>query len=256
MSGSQPLTDAVEELQQQLQAARDELQAFTYAVSHDLRAPLRHINAFAQIIEEDWPDLPAEVAGHLATIRQSAQLLTRQLDGLTALSRVAQQPLEIKPVNVAAVLADAIAARAQEVRLPPVDWQIAESLPLLWADAAMLRQVLDRVLDNAIKFTHTRNRALIRVDGEQQPDGSASLAIADNGVGFPPEQGSQLFKPFARLHSAREFEGLGLGLVMSRKRMARMGARMDITAEPDRGCTVRLVFPAPPALPSPHGKVL
>lgn len=241
-----PASDAVANLQRELQAARDELQAFTYTVSHDLRAPLRHINAFAQIIEEDWPDLPEEVAGHLSTIRQSAQLLTRQLDGLTALSRLAQLPLSMAVLDVSAVVADRVAMLSQGLGSRHIDWQLAPDLPQVWADEAMLQLVLGHVLDNAAKFTRSRDPARIQVGGERLSDGSGVLTIADNGVGFKPEQASQLFKVFARLHSVREFDGLGLGLVMSHKLMARMGGEIQITAEPDRGCTVQLRLMAPP----------
>lgn len=238
--------DTVADLKRELQVARDELQAFTSTVSHDLRAPLRHINAFAQIIEEDWPDLPAEVAGHLTSIRQSAQLLTRQLDGLTSLSRLAQQPLHRALLDASALVADAAATLSQDQLPRQIDWQIASELPQVWADAAMMQQVLGCVLDNAAKFTRCRNPALIQVGGECLPDGGAVLTIADNGVGFKSEQADQLFKVFARLHPVHEFDGLGLGLVLSRKLMARMGASIAITAEPGRGCTVQLRFLAPP----------
>ena len=241
-----PASDAVANLQRELQAARDELQAFTYTVSHDLRAPLRHINAFAQIIEEDWLTMPPEVAGHLATIRQSAQLLTRQLDGLTALSRLAQAPLHMALLDASALVADRVAALSQNQIDRQIDWQLASGLPQVWADAAMLQQVLGHVLDNAAKFTRPRNPARIQIGGERLLAGGAVLTIADNGVGFKPGQADQLFKVFARLHPAREFDGLGLGLVMSHRLMARMGGDIQITAEPDRGCTVQLRFRTPP----------
>ncbi|MBP9736881.1 MAG: two-component sensor histidine kinase [Rhodoferax sp.] len=241
-----PESDSVADLQRALQAARDELQAFTYTVSHDLRAPLRHINAFAQIIEEDWLTMPPEVAGHLATIRQSAQLLTRQLDGLTALSRLAQAPLHMALLNASALVADGVTALSQGHGSRQIDWQLAPGLPEIWADEAMLQQVLGHVLDNAAKFTRPRNPARIQIGGDRLPAGGAVLTIADNGVGFKPGQADQLFKVFARLHPAREFDGLGLGLVMSHKLMARMGGGIQITAEPDRGCTVRLRLMAPP----------
>jgi two-component system OmpR family sensor kinase len=238
--------DPIAVLQRELQLARDELQAFTYTVSHDLRAPLRHIQAFTQIIEEDWPAMPAEVTGHLVTIRQSAQLLTRQLDGLTALSRLAQLPLRLALVDVAASVADAVASLTSAAEPRHIDWQIAPQLPPLWADAVMLRQVLGCVLDNAVKFTRPGSRAMIQIGGDRLPDGAGILTIADKGVGFKPAQASQLFKVFARLHPAREFDGLGLGLVTCRKLMARMGGGIEITAEPERGCTVTLRFSAAP----------
>ena len=234
------------DLHHQLEACRTELQEFTYTVSHDLRAPLRHINAFAQIIEEDWPDMPTEMAGHLATIRQSAQLLTQQLDGLTALSRLAQQPLHLAPVCTYTLVRHAVATASQAAPARQIDWQITPALAQPWADTAMLQQVLAQLLDNAVKFTRTRQLAQIAVLGTAAPDGQVTLTVSDNGVGFKPEQASQLFKVFARLHPARDFAGLGLGLVTCRKLMARMGGQIEISAQPDGGCSVQLHFPAWP----------
>jgi len=236
------------DLQRELQAAREELQAFTYSVSHDLRAPLRHIHAFAQIIEEDWPTLPSEVAQHLATIRQSAQLLTRQLDGLTALSRLGQLPLQPGLVDLPPLLATLVAElMVQQGRgNDRIDWQIAPGLPQPWADAAMLQQVLRQVLDNAIKFSGGQALARIAVSGALQPDGRVRLTVQDNGVGFAAQRAGGLFQVFARLHPAREFDGLGLGLVLCRKLMTRMGGQIGISAQPHLGCQVQLDFAARP----------
>lgn len=238
-----PASDAVANLQRELQAARDELQAFTYTVSHDLRAPLRHINAFAQIIEEDWPDMPGEMAGHLATIRQSAQLLTQQLDGLTALSRLGQQRPHMVVVNTLALVQGLV---DDVVRLLPqrrIDWQLATDLPALWGDADLLRQALALVLDNACKFTRHQQVAQIGVAWSAVDDGHCCLRVYDNGVGFNPAQADQLFKVFARLHPPREFEGLGLGLVQCRKLIEGMGGRISIAAAVDAGCEVCLTLP-------------
>lgn len=240
--GSEALTQAqIAELTRQRDAAHAELQAFTYTVSHDLRAPLRHINAFAQIIEEDWPAMPPEVAGHLATIRQSAQLLTQQLDGLTALSRLAQQPVNLEPVALAALVRSGVEALTQANPQRALAWQVAADLPTVQADASLLRQVLALLLDNACKFTRPRHPAQISLSWAALPDGhSGCLRVQDNGVGFNPQQADQLFKVFARLHPTREFEGLGLGLVMCRKLLERMGGHISITAEPGAGCCVTL----------------
>ncbi|MDR3371406.1 ATP-binding protein [Rhodoferax sp.] len=252
------------QLQRELDAARAELQDFTSTVSHDLRAPLRHITSFAQVIAEDWPDMPDEVAGHLGTIREAAQLLSRQLDGLTQLSRLGTRALDIQPVNVSA-LAQAVVDELGPQAGPNVQWQIAADVPLVLADADLLRQVLTHLLDNALKFSRGRasrqiSLAWTNVEGQSgSVQGAESgvehgadaatccFSIRDNGVGFRPEQAQRLFKVFAKLHPAREFEGLGLGLVTCRKIIGRLGGSIRIQGAADAGCQVMLWLPAAPA---------
>jgi len=250
-AGAQPDADGdalLTHLQQQLAACRTELQEFTYTVSHDLRAPLRHINAFAQIIEEDWPAMPPEMAGHLATIRQSAQLLTRQLDGLTTLSRLGLQPLQLRPVATATVVQEVVDDLVRQWPQRDMIWQLAPDLPAVWADAGMLRLVLALLLDNACKFTRHRSPAQISVGWTALASGQCCISVQDNGVGFNPAQAGQLFKVFARLHPQRDFEGLGLGLVQCRKLLQRMGGRISIAAAPNAGCEVTFTLPAAPAV--------
>ena len=230
-------------LQCELDAVRQELQEFTYAVSHDLRAPLRHIKAFAQIIQEDLPDLPADLAGHLATIGQSAQLLTLQLDGLTALSRLALQPVKLVPVDTRLLLLSVVDELTQLCAPRVLQWQMAAEWPTLQADTGLLRQVLAQVLDNACKFTRSRNPALISLSWTPSTHGRCSLNVQDNGVGFQSEQAGQLFKVFARLHPAREFDGLGLGLVSCRRMLARINGDIGISAAPGAGCLVCIGLP-------------
>jgi light-regulated signal transduction histidine kinase (bacteriophytochrome) len=233
----------VAELQRQLDAARTELQDFTTTVSHDLRAPLRHIKAFAQVIAEDWPDMPSEVAGHLATIAQSAQLLTSQLDGLTNLSRLGLQPINLQAVEVGALVqqvADELVAQHPQ---QAVQWQLAHDVPLVLADAALLRQVLVHVLDNALKFSRGRELAQVALTWQTVQAGRCQICITDNGVGFAHERADKLFKVFGKLHPAREFSGLGLGLVTSCKIMDRIGGTIDIDGAVANGCCVTLELP-------------
>ncbi len=250
--GAWPVHDAqVAELRQQLEAARTELQEFTYTVSHDLRAPLRHINAFAQIIEEDLPDMPTDIAGHLATIRQSAQLLTQQLDGLTVLSRLGLQAMHVEPVDTGAVVRSTIDALCLQLLPRQLQWQVADDFPLVLADAGLLGQVLTQMLDNACKFTRGREPATINVSWTALPDRRCGLSVQDNGVGFKPEQASQLFKVFAKLHPSREFDGLGLGLVLCRKMLLSMGGSISIEAAEGAGCCVRISLPQAAELTAP-----
>lgn len=247
----------VQELQRQLDAARAELQDFTYTVSHDLRAPLRHIHAFAKIVQEDLINPPPDILSHLATIQQAAQLLTNQLDGLTRLARLGTQPMQPQAVDVSA-LVQALANELAQLH-PAVTWQLAPDVPLVWADAQALHQVLALVLDNALKFSRSRPVPKVTLSwqlaaepvptadvlpGAGQPAHAkvCQISIADNGIGFAPEQAGKLFKVFAKLHPARDHDGLGLGLVSSRKLMERLGGSIDITAQVDAGCRVTLTL--------------
>lgn len=248
------LIQELAQLQRQLDASRTELQEFTYVVSHDLRAPLRHIHAYAQIIAEDWPELPEELASHLGTIRQSAQLLTRQLDGLVQLSRLGSQVLDLQPVSVGALareVADELAALHPD---QDVLWQLADDVPPVWGDASLLRQVLQQLLGNALKFSRGQNPVHISLSWQFEPASSAEaaapagirLTLCDNGVGFRPEQAQALFKVFGRLHPACEFDGLGLGLLLCRRILERLGGAIQITATPDQGCEVTMCLPVAP----------
>jgi light-regulated signal transduction histidine kinase (bacteriophytochrome) len=245
MSSTTSQDSEVQRLQAELAQVRAEFQDFVYCVSHDLRAPLRHITAFTQVIEEDLPNPPADICAHLATIRQSAQLLALQLDGLTQLSRLGQQPLQIQPVNVLSLLSQV--QQELQARQPEraVVWQLPSELPQVLADPALLRQVLEQVLDNALKFTVMRDAAQICVSWLPGAGAQArgQLLVSDNGVGFASAQQDKLFKVFGRLHLTREFAGLGLGLLRCRKALARMGAEIEIAAEPDQGCQVTLSLP-------------
>jgi light-regulated signal transduction histidine kinase (bacteriophytochrome) len=240
------LTDV---LQRELDAARAELQDLTYRVSHDLRAPLRHIHAYAQVIREDWADLPAEVAGHLGTIQKSAQLLTQQLEGLTQLARIGQQTLSLQTVDVAAMAQELAAELVLRYPNTPVQWQLATDVPLVCADALLLRQVWLQVLDNALKFSRQRTPAQITLTWQladaalDVKTSQCQISLQDNGVGFASGQEQALFKVFGKLHPAREFDGLGLGLLGCRKIMQRLGGSIGIAGQLNAGCCVTLSLP-------------
>jgi two-component system OmpR family sensor kinase len=252
----------VERLARELAQVRAEFQDFVFTVSHDLRAPLRHIHAFSKILEEDLGTPPPDIQGHLNTIRQAVQLLTQQLDGLTLLSRLGQQPLNLQAVPLAPLAQAVVDELAQRHPERQVQWQVAQDLPLVLADADLLRQALLHLLDNALKFSRSRELAQVSLtwqvlageDGEPTPDqGSGQVGCArqcqirvtDNGVGFAPALSHKLFKVFARLHPARDYDGLGLGLVSCRKIVARLGGCIDINAQPDAGCCVTVTLRMP-----------
>jgi len=244
---SPDLPDDVPRLRAELAQTRQALQDFLYAVSHDLRAPLRHVHAYAQVLAEDWPGMPAEAAAHLTTIGQAAQQLTAQLEGLTQLSRLATQPLQWAAVDGNALLREVAAEVQTHYPQQAVAWQWAADLPLLWADAALLRLALQELLDNALKFSCGAAPAQVVLTWQAVDQAHCRMDLTDAGVGFAPEQAQALFKPFGKLHPARDFPGLGLGLVRCRSAIQRLGGRVDLVALPGRGCRAELVLPLAPA---------
>ncbi len=247
----EPPAQRIERLERELRLARAELDDFTRAVSHDLRAPLRHLGAYTQILREDLPEPQlAQALPHLDRISEAARLMGQQIDGLMRLAQIGQSPFQSVPVDVGA-LAQAVytalrrepgpdAADGPGARL--VDWQVAPDIPSLPADAALLREALTQLLANALKFTRPCPQASISLTGRQEL-GQCVLTLADNGVGFNPAYQARLFQPFSRLHSAKAFEGLGLGLAITRKIIERHGGRIEASGLPDGGCRVSVRLP-------------
>ena len=247
----EPPAQRIERLERELRLARAELDDFTRAASHDLRAPLRHLGAYAQILREDLSGPQLELAlPHLDRISEAARLMGQQIDGLMRLAQIGQAPFQSVPVDVGA-LAQAVytalrrepgpdAADGPGARL--VDWQVALDIPSLPADAALLREALTQLLANALKFTRPRPQASISLTGRQEL-GQCVLTLADNGVGFNPAYQTRLFQPFSRLHSAKAFEGLGLGLAITRKIIDRHGGQIQASGVPGGGCRVSVRWP-------------
>ena len=231
-------------LEAELAAQREAMQAFTATVSHDLRAPLRHIVSFAQLVQEDaGPQLGAEVQGFLSTITDSARHLGVLLDGLAELARIGTLPVALGPVPLQALVQGVCAELAEQHPGRAVDWHIASDLPVVQADATLLRQALMHVLGNAVKFTAPREHAVIAVTAQPgESDGFVALQVRDNGVGYNPAMQDKLFQAFGRLHSPREFGGIGMGLALTHKIMQRLGGSVDSEGVVDGGCCVKLLL--------------
>jgi signal transduction histidine kinase len=242
---AEPREPTVAELQAQLAALRAEMHDFTYTVSHDLRAPLRHIVSFAQLIQDEGSaQLSPELQGFLGTLNQSAKHLGAMLDALLELSRAGTVPLHIAPVPLQALVQEVVNELNAQHPQRHIEWLIDTALPVVQADASLLRQVLWQVMGNAVKFTGTQAQATIVVD--VQPGGESGqvmLRIQDNGVGFNPALVTKLFQPFQRLHNAKSFDGQGMGLALVRKLLQRMGGSVHADAQEGAGCTVRVLLP-------------
>ena len=231
-------------LQQALAHARLELEDFTYSVSHDLRASLRHVTAYLQIIDEDTGDaLNAASRAHLHTAAEAARHMGRLIDGLMELSRLGRVALHPSAVALSSLVAEAQQVLAPELAKQPVQWRIAPDLPTVRGDAAMLRQALVQVLGNALKFSAQQNPVVIEIGWQPGSAGQCELWVRDEGVGFPPEQATKLFRAFSRLHRAAEFPGIGMGLTLARKIVERHGGSIHASAQAGAGCCVRLSLP-------------
>ena len=248
------MTDAerIAALQAELVTQRAEMQALMATVSHDLRAPLRHIVSYAQLVQEDaGPLLNAEVQGFLATMTESARHMGRLLDGLGALAQLGSAPINLAPVALQVLVNELVAQLTAQHPTRTLAWHIAPDLPTVQADAALLRQALRHVLDNAIKFTAPRDTTVITIRtvendaADAASAGTTALQVCDNGVGYNPAQQGALFQVFGRLHTARQFEGTGMGLALTAKAVQRMGGTVTSEGVLDGGCCVTLRLPSP-----------
>jgi PAS domain S-box-containing protein len=237
---------AEEELQKsnaQLEAANKELEAFSYSVSHDLRAPLRTIDGFSKAVMEDYGELlPAEGREHLTRVRKAAQHMAQLIDDLLNLSRVARVPMKLSTVDLTKLAQDII---EELQRSQPERNVIFTSAPNLkvHGDANLLQIVLENLLSNAWKFTSKRERAEIEL-GSKRENGETVYFIRDNGAGFDMAYTSKLFGAFQRLHAMTDFPGTGVGLATVQRIIHRHGGRIWAEAELDKGATFFFTLPA------------
>ncbi len=219
-----------------LQVANHELEAFTYSVSHDLRAPLRHISGFSKILLEDFaPSLPAEAQRHLQRIAQGAARMGTLVDELLNLARVGRQSLTVQPTGLSSIVQDVLTLLEPEIAGRNVEWKIAD-LPVLECDPTLVRQVFQNLLHNALKYSRPRSPAVIEI-GQTQNHGQPVIFVKDNGVGFSMKYADKLFGVFQRLHRAEEFEGTGVGLATVQRIVHKHGGRVWAESEIDRGAT-------------------
>lgn len=235
------------QLRAELAEQREQQQAFLRAISHDLRSPVRHIVSYGQLVRELVQDSNADPSAvqYLDTITQSARHLGQMIDGLIALARIGAAELHLQPLSLADVLEDAVtqARAACGERVVQWQWPQGQDLPRVQADLAQLRDLLRLLLDNAVKFTRRQPEARIAIGVESRGQ-LVQLTLQDNGAGFRPEHADQLFGVFQRLHTVRDFEGLGLGLAMARRIVERLGGELSLQGRQGEGCIVTLRLPA------------
>jgi PAS domain S-box-containing protein len=218
------------------EAANRELEAFSYSVAHDLRAPLRSIDGFSQALLEDYNDkLDDEGRSHLKRVRNAAQRMAMLIDDLLKLSRLTRAELRRERVDLSALVRAAADKLAESAPGRAVELQVAGEL---WvnADTRLLGVVIDNLLDNAWKFSRSRSPAQVQF-GVEEVDGVPAFFVRDNGVGFDMSYVDKLFGVFQRLHAVHEYEGAGIGLATVQRVVHRHGGRTWARGELDRGAT-------------------
>lgn len=232
----------------QLQAANQELEAFAYSVSHDLRAPLRSIDGFASILEEDYADrLDDEGRNALQRVRANAQKMAGLIDDLLKLSRLSRAELTAEPIDLAELARASLAALQAAEPGRQVVLDVASSLPA-HGDRHLLGVVMDNLVGNAWKFTGRHPSARIEIGLEEQ-DGQRAYFVRDDGAGFDMAHVGNLFAPFQRLHGTAEFPGTGIGLSLVRRIIQRHGGRIWAEGAVERGATFRFTLPPRAAEP-------
>lgn len=233
----------VQAANQQLRALNAELEAFSYSVSHDLRAPLRHIDGFADMLANHAGEkLDDQGRRYLQTIADSARRMGTLIDDLLLFSRMGRAEMHRTKVDLDALTQDVIRELAGETGGRKVVWKRQE-LPVVEGDPALLRQVFVNLLGNALKYSRPRDPAVIEIHCTDAP-GEKIICVRDNGVGFDMAYAHKLFGVFQRLHRSDEFEGTGIGLANVRRMITRHGGRTWAEAELDKGATIYFSLPA------------
>jgi PAS domain S-box-containing protein len=233
----------VQERTVELEASSKELQDFTYSVSHDLRAPLRHIDGFMELLQEKTAtDFDEKGRHYMGAISEAARKMGRLIDELLSFTRMGRHALSIRKVDLAELVRDILREFEPETAGRSIDWRIGD-LPVASGDGAMLRTALVSLISNALKFTHLRKTARIEIGSIAGQASEAVIFVRDNGVGFDMAYADKLFGVFQRLHREEEFEGTGIGLANVRRIIVRHGGRVWAEGKPDQGATFYFALP-------------
>jgi hypothetical protein len=233
----------------QLETANKELESFSYSVSHDLRAPLRHIDGYIQMLVENAAStLSSEARRYLNVITGASRQMSDLIDDLLEFSRMGRGEMRASSVDLDALVRETARTLEMSAQGRNIVWKVAP-LPAATGDPAMLKQVLVNLLGNAVKYTRPRDPAEIEIGSAGEEDGRVIVFVRDNGVGFDMKYADKLFGVFQRLHRAEEFEGTGIGLANVRRIIARHGGR--VWAEGKTGEGAAFYFTLRPSEPAP-----
>jgi PAS domain S-box-containing protein len=227
----------------ELEAANKELEAFAYSVSHDLRAPLRHIDGFMGLLQKTMEtELDGQSRYYMDAISDSASKMGQLIDDLLSFSRMGRHALSVQPVDLGTLAHEVIRELEPDAAGRDLDWRIGD-LPAVSGDASLLRMVLANLIANALKFTRPREKARIEIGSQSGQEAETVIYVRDNGVGFDMTYADKLFGVFQRLHRAEDFEGTGIGLANVRRIIARHGGRVWAEGEVNNGATFYLSLP-------------
>ncbi len=227
----------------QLQTANEEIGAFSYSVSHDLRAPLRHVIGFVELLQKEaGASLSEKSLGYLTTISGAAKRMGNLIDDLLAFSRIGQSQMQKVEVNLDRLVQETLDDFKETTQERNIVWEI-HPMPTVWADRALLRLVLINLLSNAVKFTGKRTQARIEMGCAPRAEDETVIFIRDNGAGFDPRYAERLFGVFERLHSNDEFEGTGIGLANVRRIIQRHDGRVWAKGVVEGGATFFFSLP-------------
>jgi light-regulated signal transduction histidine kinase (bacteriophytochrome) len=242
---NQELEQRVLERTAELEAANKEMHAFTYSVSHDLRAPLRHIDGFLELLQKKAGTVLDEQSRHyMDAVSEAAQKMGNLIDNLLSFSRMGRHGLSYQPVDLGPLVRDVIRELEPDAAGRNIDWRVYD-LPVVIGDRVMLRMVIVNLISNALKFTRPRQRAEIEIGWLHGQTSEAVIFVRDNGVGFDMNYVDKLYNVFQRLHRLDEFEGTGIGLANVRRIIARHSGRTWAEGEVNRGSTFYFSLPQP-----------
>lgn len=226
----------------ELEDSNRNLEAFAYSVSHDLRAPLRIISGYAEVLIEDrGEDLPEDQRMCLSRIVEGARKMNRLIDDLLHFSRLGKQPLKMEHTALDRLVDDVLVDLEREIGQRRIEWR-RPVLPEVDCDPGLMRQVLSNLLSNALKYSRPRDPAIVEID-HRETQRELIFFVRDNGVGFDSAGSTRLFGVFQRLHSAQEFEGNGVGLATAARIIRRHGGRIWADSKPDEGATFYFTLP-------------
>jgi len=229
------------ELTHKLEESNRELEAFSYSVSHDLRAPFRHVVGYAQLLREREDLLDDRARHYLGSIIDSANAAGALVDDLLNFSQLGRSRIELGPIDMDKMVSEVRQSFEIDAQGRTIDWRIG-TLPPAWGDGTLVRQAVSNLVDNAIKYTRDRPGARIEIGGEERSHETVYW-VRDNGVGFEMAYVGKLFGVFQRLHGADEFEGTGIGLALARRIVDRHGGWIAAEGQLDLGAVFRFGLP-------------
>jgi PAS domain S-box-containing protein len=224
----------------ELLAASQELEAFSYAVAHDLRAPLRHVHGFSEILSHGASAMNDDGRHCLDCILKEVARMGRMIDDLLNLSRVGRRAMRRQAVEIKKLVEEVVAELEPDLGGRAIEWRLGD-LPRMDCDPGLVKIVLANLLSNAVKFTQTRELAVIEV-GYRLENGTTVFFVRDNGVGFDMQYAEKLFGVFQRLHPNQAFEGTGIGLATARRSLQKHGGKIWAEAEVERGATFYFIL--------------